>query len=1606
MIDPFEMWRKLTGSYHSYLSETFPVHASEPRLRELLHSAIRRENAVCKPPLVSMIPAYATALTPDQLFRNASPPRLHAQLRRLSPREFDPGRPLYVHQVEAIERIQLGRNAVVATGTGSGKTEAFLLPILDHCVRTRNKGIQAILVYPMNALANDQLDRLRALLGDSGITIGRYTGQTPENEEDLDEDTRKNAKPFERATREQIRQQPPQILLTNFAMLEYLLLRPSDQTIFKDSSVQFVVLDEAHSYRGSQGIDISLLMKRLQLRFPKKVQFILTSATLGDPRDAGNKDRIANYASELSGAELAPEDVVGGYTVDPFEGVARDELTKDAIARLANLSITQVVDAVASNERTRSLLQSVALPIESGASGVDTLYASLRKLAPLHRFYCALKEGPSTVDALARNLSGPIPAASADDSEIHATISLLAAASLAIPADGRTPPLLAIRLHHFFRGFGGASVLLDSVDTRVVVKKLYLERKAVDDIPDPHSGEEPTGRALVALFTCTHCGMPVAGVEKENDTWKTPLSNRSQRDLDLLTWLEFEQLEGDEDVEGTDGFDPNYMFLCTEESCRAVGEGTPASCGHSGQLRLLRLPQADAQGLRRCPCCNGERRPYPSVLRDFVVGEDAPTALLAEEILRCLPEQPDSRSKPAGGRQLIAFSDARQRAAFFYPYLARTSCEPAYVQPLIAAARQLEDDGDVTTPKRIVEAATQIVLNQPRVLVRRIEGDIEYYEHLAKKPTSEDLADIRESLAAILYEQLGATGRMRTRLPGLCLLGARFDIDDDSLGDAQRRVPELFGDERAGRDTVSRLLNTLIRTQAVEFWPSQVDRRKILGLAEGPTLVTVHRGARSYVERHQMLQWNSIRRSIRGWIIRQALSLREGDPSADSTATAVLDKVWDWMLDAGVLQEHSQHPGEFRLPAKRILATTQGPWFRCDRCGAVTLHLMNGTCEMKSCRGTLHAISREALKQEHADSHRVKRFVQRPLPLAVREHTAQISLAEGKRIQRDFMNKDVNVLSSSTTFEMGVDVGQLEAVLLRNVPPTAASYVQRAGRAGRRRVGAAHAVSYARLMPHEQHHYHRPHDIVGGSVPVPVVYPKNERLTQRHINALLLSAFLAHHGMPVDDPPLQDFFPLSETALDGTSPAERFVKWCQTLTPKVCGEVEQLAKRAGMSADAAVTASATSMFDPAGPCVWRRGLLDPVNAFENERRRLNDEKAELERERKSKQAAAVFAKLSRIDSLISQQMGERLIGTLSSYSWLPAYAFPQDAVQLLVLDPNYQSALKLERDQERGISEYAPESEIIADGKMFTSVGINLLGRAPNVRRFRFCEATRRVRIGLDEDELKRQLPNVGHRPPKSGQFVLPLGFLTSIEDRGSQPNLYRLRPPSNSELFVVDSLDESEFESHGKLPGVTTGICRNAQLFTANLGRSGQGFWLCGNCGAASDGVRLELAHDRPFGGNKCKGRQERVALASIFRTDVLQVRFPAVSTPSVIGDAGRTFWTTLAAAIASAGCELHRIDPSDLEVSYRSISDADHRGELLLFDNVPGGAGFVQRIREDLPAVLFAAIGVLQNCPNTIDCGMQSSCYACLRTYRNQFDWEFLSREVPLPWLAAICA
>lgn len=1589
VFDPFTVSEDLRKTFLRYLAEAHPIHQSEALLRRKFEEALFATDRFVREPLVTAIPSYAHAQTPEELFTASSPPRLSPQLRSLNPDELDPRRPLYNHQVRAIQAIQSGKNVVVATGTGSGKTECFLLPIVDDAARATEPGIVAIVIYPMNALAEDQLRRLRSLLRGTGITFGRYTGQTKGTRKEVSEqEWNEAAHPNELVTREQIRESPPHILLTNFAMLEYLLLRPQDQVIFRHQTVKYVVLDEAHTYSGAQGIDVSLLMRRLQLQYQHKLQFVLTSATMG-----GSAEKIATFAAGLTGSSFDASSVVFGEASNPFEGAEALPLADDVIGRLADhADPTGLFEAAGSQDRMAAWLESCGLTRHKSASPTGALFAALRERAPMRRLYEELRSAPRAVSDLAQTIFASGHKDDGLETEKAATKALCAAASIARPDYPHASPLMSVRVHHFFRGLNGAAVALEpGLDDRGRVKDVVLE-----DSPATEDGVR-----LLSLRTCVHCGMPVAVIRmRDADTWEKP-TGKSSQPLRLLTWFPIDGAEEDED---SGDHQAAYARVCLE--CGRYGDGDlpPCTCAKTVKLRLL--TQANPDGtLHTCPCCGGDKGQYDSVLRDFVTGEDAPTALLAEEIIRQLPEQ--DHNCPAAGRRLLAFSDSRQRAAYFMPYLTRTAAEPSYVQPILAAAAQIErDEKRSGTVVEVIDRALSIMLGQDWVVFRQTDQSDMFDRYQIRRSAElspDERRSLRHEIALSVYQNITASSRQRTKFIGLKLASPTIELTHDEIARAKRRVPELFADERIGIDALQRLLMTLVRRGAVQFVPSSVTYRHFVTGA--PALVTVHRDPSGPVQGRRRVRWNPYeaapaRRNQAVRVSRTARIVRDALRSDDAAAIAhVLDGIWDWMIEHNAILRPTNDPGEYLLPAGRILVRTGGPWWVCDRCGAPTIHPLTGTCEIYGCGGKLSPVDPDRLAQEQAVSHRAARFLRDPLPLVVREHTAQLEPEQGRRYQDEFNKCLVNVLSCSTTFEMGVDVGTLEAVLLRNVPPTPANYIQRAGRAGRRKQGVAHAVTYARTVPHDQHHYFRPHDIVNGTVPVPVIYGGNVRLTQRHVNSFLLGRFLRDHRQQfqADNATVTDFFPDPEGSGGQNSPAETFAAWVQQHKPRLMAEVDQIIPpTCPLKPGDAMARAAQSLYSDNPEdrqTAYYRGLVSPLNSYSGEAQQLQEEIMRALTEKQTRRVAGLAHAKDRIDRLKQQIREQRLIDFLAGLNWLPSYAFPQDVVKLTVRQATDRGIMRLERDRELGISEYSPSSQVIADGKLLESVGINLEWREPELKYYRFSQANRRIFIGNTVQEVLDASANVPMRPI---QFLEPLGFTTMWDAPIEQPNLFRLRPPSNTEVFLVDGAEA--FEVHTDVPGVKTGIRSDAKLFRGNMGKGGKGFRLCLRCGIDQDSAGSHGgAHKTPW-GSECRGQFQPVALAHIFHTDVLQVRFdgfPPVSEAS--------FWLTLATAFTNAACELLSIDPKDLDSTYRSQSDADVHGELVIFDRVPGGAGHVEQIRRRLRDVLNATIERLRKCRNP-DCAEDSSCYACLRSHRNQFQWASLKRSAPLPWLEQI--
>ncbi|MBR2790139.1 MAG: DEAD/DEAH box helicase [Eggerthellaceae bacterium] len=338
-FNPIAAAAHIEEAYREYIATT--IHFDNAEYQSQLEEILRRKGFLAKGPFLESAPPYTKDRSVTDLVDEGVLCRGMLRLGNGNPEQFDCNRPLYVHQVRAIKKAVQGRNYVVVSGTGSGKTECFLLPILNDILTEfettgPQPGVRAMMLYPMNALANDQLKRLRTLLQGTGITFGRYTGDTEEDDTQAllkwqEENPGQKKLPNEIISRTEIRKNPPNILLTNYSMLEYLLLRPKDAALFGKAfggSWRHIAIDEAHVYSGALGTEIAYLLRRLKARIAAEtgatpqLHCYATSATIGSEEDL---PKIARFASDLFGEPFS----VNGDDLDVI--TSERDLPQDAL---------------------------------------------------------------------------------------------------------------------------------------------------------------------------------------------------------------------------------------------------------------------------------------------------------------------------------------------------------------------------------------------------------------------------------------------------------------------------------------------------------------------------------------------------------------------------------------------------------------------------------------------------------------------------------------------------------------------------------------------------------------------------------------------------------------------------------------------------------------------------------------------------------------------------------------------------------------------------------------------------------------------------------------------------------------------------------------------------------------------------------------------------------------------------------------------------------------------------------------------------------------------------------------------------------------------------
>ena len=1104
-------------------------------------------------------------------------------------------RPLHTHQAEAVRAARGDDDRppalVVSAGTGAGKTEAFLLPLLDRLVRRprTGTGIRALLLYPMNALVNDQVERLDGWLeGQTGggprLTMFHFTGETPERDRDAERmglrhrphrpATRRRARGLkDNGTEMTPRPHVPDVLVTNYSMLEYMLCRPQD-AVFFGPALEAVVLDEAHLYGGTLAGEITLLLRRVLGRCgrePAGVLQLATTATLG-----GDDPQITAFAAALFDKEPAAVRVIRGeHAPDPFlaEPPAPPAGSPDPAAVAAAPDVRTLVERKGGTVLAEDPAACGALrPVLRRLAAADVVDAAAGEVRPAALLHAVLRRSP-VVHALARELTDPPRRPLADLAELFdggtaaerrtATAAVLRLAAAARTTPGAAP-LLPHRLHVLTRVAGGVAACLNpdcpgpdtdvpdggAADPRRAAPFGTLHPADVAECPHCGSGARP-------VLRCENCGeWALARTAAAAEAASLAASGRAPRDGDRAD-------------------DPPLA-----PADRHPDAGPEFRIDRDGEFGAAGVPVVPCN--EGCPNCGAGTRTW----RPVRVGDGLGVAVIAETAHAAQPAFPsDARAwLPAGGRRMIAFSDSRSAAARLGPsltrqhetqlarsLLARTVADQPSAADLLA---DLRDDLETAGKRAADPARTADARRKARDRAAELRTQIAAQEAggplddwVKKVVDREDPATGRREVGEFLSDESRAAETWgqkewdRNFKHAAAAVGERVrqeiayryatSSSAESVGLIEVRYPGI--ENVPPPDVVLGTLPTAAAAGGLEAaWPDylaalcdslRADGCATLGSWEADAAYDAG-GARigMWCSRHESSRPLGVRRFVgedvrnpsrRRWFtvaLLRSLGVAEGllGTSAEELLGGAFDALYaaadglpwleataDRAVDADTARPAIRVVvGELALSPPRAL-------FRCGRTGTLWPRAVRGVdpdvalAPHVGC-DRLAPVTAAELDADARWGRQRREFAVRDRAGVFRhglwadEHSAQLSPTENRRLQDLFKAGARNVLSSTTTLELGIDIGGLSSVLLANVPPGKANYLQRAGRAGRRADGSSAVVTYCRDRPFDRAVFDDFGEFLTRDLPAPRVLLDRERIARRHAHAVLLAAFFRH----------------------------------------------------------------------------------------------------------------------------------------------------------------------------------------------------------------------------------------------------------------------------------------------------------------------------------------------------------------------------------------------------------------------------------------------------------------------------------------------------------------
>lgn len=1553
----------------------------------------------------------------------------------------------YKHQTKSWKTMlsEKRKTIVVTSGTGSGKTECFMIPVLQDIVKNNEKNcVQAIFLYPLNALMKSQQKRIHAWCNamPEKITYAIYNGDTEKSVKSSNHTT-----PYypELITRPQIRETPPQILFTNPTMLNYMLVRAEDKSILEKSKgkLKWILLDEAHTYTGSSAAELSLQLRRVLDAFSvsiEQVNFAVTSATIGDEKDPATELKLKTFVSQLTGKPVDNIVVISGKRIIPE---IDEEKATVAINQINEKFDTEI--SIQDIQKLRKKLNSN--PVLATKNIANQISKELSKNTT---------KSLELIDFLGNKIEG-----------LNKT-------------DGSSAALLPTRAHFFIRSISGVYVCINPECKRHKEKRL-----PIGSLTTYQNTNCPICKSrMLEVANCSSCGGTIIIGETSTSEGFRMHINAIDLDNNLFYDTNEDLIETDEQpaesgfkaVEKS-GYTPFYIAK-PENKClrRNTSEDNHRFNHKKGNMEIAAdnaNKEATYQSLRHsetnislCPHC-GNNLGKLNYMRASAtqMGRVLSTLILDH----AEPGNTSDADILYEGRKYIAFTDNRQGSARSAMGL-NQDVERSWIRSTIfhkladirlesikQGGLTPEEEAQYTVYKSMGNGLPPILKTELNKLESKktgnpiipppqevswneisqtLENNSDFrklFKHLSNARSGYKYDNPNIYLKALLVDQFGWIPKRANSLETMGFVRLSYP-------DLQKaKCPSLLIDKgcknKDWQDFLKICLDYFIR--GARHYMTSGEYKDYL-TQNTYTSAIYPKDSELRKNGHPISKWPTMQKGVKGvqedqsrLVLLLCAVLGYNDVESfnqekEANINSLLTEAWSFITEnilepvdvdnKGFMLDLIGSKVKLQLIETGYLCPVDNVIVDVTFCGYSPR--INGYIGMSNFERfkvqkefkypyypfkSVDQTEEDLEKWMHENLNEQKEagafsnihervYAQKNIFISA-EHSAQQSREDLDRYEKEFNDGHLNILSCSTTMEMGVDIGGINEVVMNNVPPKSANYLQRAGRAGRRNESKALALTFCAPNPIGLHTFNHPEYPITHITETPLLKLESRQLIQRHINALVFAAFVSHQGGIRVTAQLKDFF----VSTNEVPYYDLFLNYIDKIIGGQENKLEEpyarLVKGTGLE------------FIPIEEAVYKtkKNISAVQEVFKTHMDSLNKSLENLNQ--KEGHTAATRA----IDRQKENFLKTSLLSYLAENTYLPSAGIPTGLVECVLGSKDNTNYPTMHLSQ--AISAYSPGSQVVKNEWIYEPKGIRLKTKYDdNTSRYILQNCINCSYTTINYGSATNDCPKCGQQSTMRGikdmstssdsrftEVVEPAAFTVAWGDKPTRKTTI-----GGAMNFIQPILLEMDPWTNKTSSAKITTRCSTprSEILFYNRGRNGFGYAFCPYCGKMELEQSMDAAkpamvnHKNLTTGAQCFGNKSgnssirrHILLVGRYQTDFIEIKF--YNGESRLETDSETLYS-LGVILSRKLTELLGINDGELDFGYNGESHS-----IFIYDTALGGAGYSPLFREYKDLVMKMAYDSLKSC----DC--ERSCTKCLIDRKSQWYLNYLNKEKAIKWL-----